>query len=150
MPQSLAQLYTHLIFSTKNRISVLDPSIHESLGAYLGGILRALESPSLAIGFARDHVHVLYCQSRKIALIQTIEELKKSSSKWLKTQGPGFQGFYWQNGYGAFSVSASKLEAVRRYVLNQPTHHRKTTFEEEYRRFLEEYHVSYDERYLWD
>jgi len=150
MPQSLAQLYTHLIFSTKNREPVLDASLHESLRAYLGGILRALESPSLAIGCVKDHVHLLYCQSRKIALIQVVEKLKNSSSKWLKSQGPELRRFYWQGGYGAFSVSASKLEAVSRYVLNQEAHHRKMTFEEEFRRFLEEYHVAYDERYVWD
>ncbi len=150
MPQSLAQIYTHLIFSTKNRAPALDSSLHESLRAYLGGILRTFDSPSLAIGCVADHVHLLYSQSRKIALIQVVEEIKKSSSKWLKSQRSELRRFYWQAGYGAFSVSASKLEAVRRYVLNQESHHRKMTFQEEFRRFLEEYGVAYDERYVWD
>jgi hypothetical protein len=83
-------------------------------------------------------------------LIEIVEKVKKSSSKWIKTKGEGFADFYWQAGYGAFSVSASRLEAVRRYVSTQETHHRSLSFQDEFRRFLKEYHIEYDERYVWD
>jgi len=150
MSQSLVQLYTHLIFSTKHREPFLDASVHEDLRGYLGGILRNLESPSLMIGCVADHVHILYSQSRKIALMDLVEEVKKSSSKWLKTKGPRYRRFYWQSGYGAFSVSPSRLGAVKRYIQNQGNHHRKVSFQDEFRRFLKEYAIEYDERYVWD
>lgn len=150
MPQSFAQLYTHLIFSTKNRQAVLAPEIREPLQAYFGGVLRKLESPSVEIGVVEDHVHLLYSHSKKIAAIDLVEEVKKATSKWMKTKGTQYKGFYWQRGYGIFSVSASRLPSVRRYIQGQEEHHKKVTFKEEFLRFLEEYGIEYDERYLWD
>ncbi len=150
MSQSLSQVYIHLIFSTKHRVPLLTPDIYEGLREYMGGTLRTLESPSLVLGVASDHVHVLFCLSRKMALTNVIEEIKRSSSKWIKTQGSQFADMYWQAGYGAFSVSASRLDAVKRYILNQEEHHRRVSFQDEFRKFLKEYKVDYDERYVWD
>jgi len=150
MAQTLVQMYTHLIFSTKDRRPLLEEAIHEPLIAYLGGALRKLQSPLLAGGCATDHIHLLYSHSKNVTLIALLEQIKKESSKWIKTQGAQFERFYWQRGYGAFSVSASKLDVVDRYVRNQMEHHRKVTFQEEFRRFLKEYGIAYDERYVWD
>ena len=150
MPQSLAQLYTHLIFSTKNREPIIRDSDRDDLQAYFGGILRELRCPSLATAAVKDHVHILYRQSKNISLAKLVEEVKVGSSKWIKPQHERYQRFHWQSGYGAFSVSASKLEAVRRYVLNQEDHHRQVSFQDEFRRFLREYQVEYDEDYVWD
>ena len=107
MPQSLAKNLIHLIYSTKDRAPCLSPKIRDGLFAYKSGILKEWKSPSLLIGGVADHVHVLFCLSKNHALAKVIEELKKGSSKWLKTQGPEFRGFHWQAGYGAFSVSQS-------------------------------------------
>ena len=135
MPQSLAQLYTHLIFSTKNRVPMISNEIQEDLRAYLGGILRELNSPAITAGVVKDHVHLLYRHSKNISLAKLVEEVKKSSSKWIKTKGNTYNKFFWQNGYGAFSVSASKLDAVTHYIQNQEDHHRVVTFQDEFRRF---------------
>ena len=97
-----------------------------------------------------DHVHILCGMSRTHSLAKIVEEVKKGSSKWLKTKGPELAGFYWQAGYGAFSVSPSNIEEVRTYILQQEQHHRKMTFQEEYRQFLERHGVEFDERYVWD
>ena len=151
MPQSLCQIYVHLTFSTKNRTPNLIPAVHEPLRAYLGGILRGLESPSLEIGCTDDHVHILYTHDKNTLIPDLIMHVKKDSSKWLKTQGPRFAQFHWQAGYGAFSVSASRIPAVKRYITDQPAHHRTDfSFQDEFRKFLKEYHIQYDERYVWD
>lgn len=150
MPQSLAQLYTHLIFSTKNREPWLIPEVRSELSAYFGGILRQLQSPVIAVGMVGDHVHILFRQSKNISIAELVEEVKKSSSKWIKTRKPDFRRFYWQRGYAAFSVSASRLGAVEKYVRSQERHHRVLTFQDELRRFFKEYNVEYDERYVWD
>ena len=150
MPQSLAQLYVHLIFSSKNREPIIGDPVHADLQAYFGGTLRELHSPAIAIGTLAEHAHLLYRQSKNISLANLVEQVKKSSSRWIKSKGSQYAQFHWQNGYGAFSVSASKLETVKQYVSNQQEHHRRVTFQEEFRRFLKEYGLKYDERYVWD
>ncbi len=150
MSQSLANNLIHLIFSTKNREPLLLLEIRPTLFAYQSGILKQLESPSLVIGGVADHVHVLFCLSNNYALSKVIEELKKASSKWLKTQGNVFRNFYWQAGYGAFSVSQSNVEEVRRYIEQQEEHHRTKTFQEELVSFLKKHEMQYNETYLWD
>ena len=124
--------------------------IRPSLLAYQAGILKECGSPTLVIGGVADHVHTLFCVSKKHALTDVIEELKKSSSKWLKTRGNGFRDFRWQAGYGAFSVSASSAEEVRHYIDQQEEHHRKRTFQEEFVALLKSYRMEFDEKYLWD
>lgn len=150
MPQSLARLHVHLVFSTKNREPFLRETIRESLHKYLAVVLENFECPATLINSERDHVHILFELARTVTMSSAVEEVKKSSSKWLKTQGPEFSDFAWQAGYGAFSVSESNVAAVRDYIANQHEHHRKKTFQEEYREFLNRHNVSFDEKYAWD
>ncbi len=150
MPQSLVRNLMHIIFSTKNRKPLIVPEVKDSLKAYLIGTLRKLESPSLEINCVADHVHVLCSLSRKTALMTLLEELKKSSSKWIKSQGPRLGAFYWQAGYGGFSVSESNVDGVRDYIRRQEEHHRTMTFQEEYRAILRKHGIDFDERYVWD
>jgi putative transposase len=148
MPQSLANILVHVIFSTKERRPLIDDYVRAGLHGYMAGILKEIDSPALIINSVRDHVHVLCSLSKNLPACKLIEEVKKSSSKWMKTKGTPL--FAWQNGYGVFSVSQSNADPVRRYIEGQAAHHRRLTFQEEFRRFLEKYRVQYDERYVWD
>ena len=150
MPQSLAKILVHIIFSTKGRTPVIAPGVRPELDAYIVGILRQLECPSILVNSVADHVHILCRLSRTLALAKAIEQVKKGSSKWIKTKAAALRNFHWQNGYGAFSVSQSSVDEVRRYIANQEEHHRRVTFEEEFRAFLDRHGVAYDERYVWD
>jgi len=150
MGQSLVKNSIHIIFSTKYREPLIRPPVEETLHRYLGGICNKLDCPVITVGGYTDHVHVLCLLSKKIALMKLVEELKSHSSKWVKTQGAGYSKFYWQNGYGAFSVNPKEIETVIAYIANQHEHHAKKTFQEEYRSFLKKYNVEYDERYVWD
>jgi REP element-mobilizing transposase RayT len=150
MPQSLARILVHLIFSTKDRAPVLTPAIRAELHPYLAVVLRDNDCPSLKVGGVADHVHLFFGLSRTLTVAKVVEIVKTSSSKWIKTKGAELVSFHWQNGYGAFSVSQSDADAVVRYIENQEEHHRKMSFQDEYRRFLERYRLDYDERYVWD
>lgn len=150
MPQSLARLHIHLIYSTKNRELLITGEIRETLHAYTATVLQNLGCASVLINSVEDHIHLLFDLARTVAVSQVVEDVKKSSSKWIKTQAPEFATFAWQTGYGAFAVSESNVEVVRRYIANQREHHRKKTFQEEYRAFLTRHNVSFDERYVWD
>jgi len=150
MSQSLACIYVHLIFSTRNREPLLPAAMQPRLHAYLATVLKNLESPAVKIGGTRDHVHILHRLSRNHAVAETVEKIKTSSSKWLKTQRRAMASFHWQNGYGAFSVSPANVQAAAEYIAGQEEHHRKVTFQEEFRKFLKSYGVEYDERYIWD
>lgn len=150
MAQSLSRILVHLIFSTKNRKPVLIPEIRTELQSYLAGVLREEGCPTLQVGGVTDHVHLLFGLSRIRTVAQVVEQVKTSSSKWIKPRGAAFAEFHWQAGYGAFSVSQSNAGAVAQYIRSQEEHHRKVTFQEEYRRFLKRYQVEYDERYVWD
>tara|TARA_R110002072_G_scaffold22432_5_gene78748 strand:+ start:3887 stop:4339 length:453 start_codon:yes stop_codon:yes gene_type:complete len=150
MGQSLVQNYIHIVFSTKNRQPLIHPPVENELHAYLGGICNRLESQSIIVGGYTDHIHILCKLSKKIALMTLIEKIKSNSSKWIKSKGIGYEDFYWQDGYGAFSVNPSEVDTVIKYIANQHEHHRKKTFQEEYRAFLKKYNVAYDERYVWD
>lgn len=150
MPQSLAKMTIHLTFSTKDRRPLIVPVVREKLCEYLGGILRGLDCPSICIGAMGDHVHVLFILSRKQPLAGVIEEVKKSSSKWIKGQGEAMADFYWQRGYGAFSVSQSGIAETKTYIASQEEHHRRVTFQDEFRAFLTRHEIDYDERYVWD
>jgi putative transposase len=148
MPQSLADLVVHLVFSTKNRVPFVREDQLPKLFTYLGGSLRDLDSDSLCIGGRPDHVHILFRLSRNHPISKIVEELKKQSSKWAKSAIR--PEFYWQAGYGAFSVSSSNISAVKEYIQNQEEHHRKRTFQDEYRLLLEKHGLGWDERYVWD
>jgi len=150
MPQSLSRVLVHLVFSTKNREPVLTPAIQSELHPYLAGTLDNIDCPSLQVGGVEDHVHLFFGLSRTRTMAEVVETVKTSSSKWIKTKGPEFNGFHWQSGYGVFSVSQSDADTVVAYIINQAQHHRKMTFQDEYRKLLERYKVTYDEKYVWD
>jgi len=124
--------------------------IEDELYSYLGGICKEMECHPIKIGGYTDHVHILCMLSKKVALMNLLEEIKSHSSKWMKTKGTELKNFYWQNGYGAFSVNPSETEKVIAYIENQKEHHKKKTVQEEYRAFLKKYKVEYDEKYVWD
>lgn len=150
MPQSLVKNYMHITFSTKNRQPLIDNSINEELYSYLGGICKNLECNPIIVGGHQNHIHILCLLSRKIALMKLVEKLKAYSSKWIKTKGQQYKNFYWQNGYGGFSVNPLEVDIVRNYILNQDEHHKKLSFKDEYVAFLKKYKIKYDEQYLWD
>jgi REP element-mobilizing transposase RayT len=151
MGQSLVKNYMHIVFSTKYRQPLIDQPVEAELHAYLGGICNRLECPVIIVGGYTDHIHILCLLSKKITLMKLLEEVKSHSSKWIKTKGAAYQNFYWQDGYGAFSVNPREVEKVITYISNQHEHHdKKKTFQDEYRAFLERYQVEYDERYVWD
>ncbi|MCE5228501.1 transposase [bacterium] len=150
MSQSLVQMYVHLIFSTKNRVNFIHPDLRADLCAYMGATLRNLESPAISINCVSDHIRILYSHSKKLTLIKLLEEIKKESSKWTKTKGDDLAKFYWQTGYGAFSVSASRVPNVKLYIENQENHHKRVSFQDELRQFFKEYGITWDERYVWD
>ena len=148
MPQSLAKILVHVIFSTKNREPMISRQVRPSLHAYITGILENLRCPSLQTGGTTDHVHTLLSLARTLTVADVVEEMKKGSSKWMKQQG--VEDFFWQAGYGAFSVGASQRRALIAYIAQQEEHHRHLSFQEEFRRLLDRYGVSYEERYVWD
>lgn len=150
MPQSLAKVYLHLIFSTKNREPFITKEIRKELNGYLGGILNNLGCPTVSIESVSDHVHALFMLSRTHSISDVVEEVKKSSSRWIKEQGEAFSAFYWQAGYGVFSVSESVVESVKEYLAKQEEHHQTKSFQDEFRAFLIKHDVPFDERYVWD
>lgn len=149
MGQSLVKNYMHIVFSTKYRQPLIDESIEDELFSYLGGICNKLECNVVIVGGYKDHIHILCMLSKKIALSKLMEELKSHSSKWIKTKGNAYKNFYWQDGYGAFSVNLSQVEVVINYIAKQKEHHGKKNFQDEYRATLDKYAIEYDERYVW-
>ncbi|NOY81619.1 MAG: IS200/IS605 family transposase [Kiritimatiellaeota bacterium] len=150
MPQSLSKILLHLVFSTKNRERWIDPAVRSDLHAYLAGACRAIHSEAYRVGGTDDHVHIACTLPRTLTVSKLLEEIKKSSSAWMKTQGAQYAGFAWQAGYGAFSLGQSQLPILLQYIDKQEEHHRTRTFKEELLEFLERYAIEYDERYLWD
>ena len=150
MPQSLSKVIVHIIFSTKERESWLGLDVRPRMHAYLATICRDLGAEVVRVGGVADHVHIVTTLPRTVSQAQLIEQIKKVSSKWIKTLDARYRSFFWQRGYGAFSVSPSQLEAVLEYVDTQQEHHRTRTFQEEYRELLRRHGVDFDERYVWD
>jgi len=150
MPQSLTKVFVHITFSTKHRQPFIDNEIERELWDYLGGVCKALECNPIRVGGHNDHVYICCLLSKKITQIKLLEEVKKQSSKWIKTKGEQYENFYWQDGYGIFSVNPYELDVVIKYIDNQHEHHTSRTFQEELVAFLKKYNVEYDERYLWD
>ena len=149
MAQTLVSLLVHVIFSTKNRQSLVTPEIEPELFAYMGGILKNNASRLLDAGGTSDHIHLLISQSKNIGLSVLMKDLKKDSSVWIKTKGATFRNFHWQDGYGAFSIRRVDLPRLKQYLANQKEHHRTRSFQEELIQFLDDYGVEYDKRYLW-
>jgi putative transposase len=150
MAQSLARNLVHLVYSTKHREPWLTEEHRNALFAYQAGIYQQWESPALSIGGVDDHVHALFALSKNQPLKKIVEEVKKGSSKWMKSDGPRNQHFSWQSGYAGFSVSQSNVETVRRYIERQPEHHRRLGFQEELRVLFTRHEIEFDERYAWD
>ncbi len=150
MSQSLVRNLIHLVYSTKERHAWIAKDHRDALFAYQAGIYQGWDSPALVIGGAEDHIHALFSLSKNHALMKIVEEVKKGSSKWMKIEGPKNPEFYWQAGYGAFSVSQSNVDEVKRYIENQEEHRRRMTFQEELRALFRRHEVKFDERYVWD
>jgi REP element-mobilizing transposase RayT len=150
MFQSLPNIIVHLVFSTKGRRPLLRDAERGQLHAYITGILKNCESPLIEINSVRDHVHILFAQSKNHAPAKVIEQIKTASSTWIKTLDPWYSDFAWQTGYGEFSVSPIHVESVRNYIRDQPEHHKQVDFQTEYRRFCEKNSKPLDERYAWD
>ena len=149
MSQSLSKQYIHIVFHTKYNQDLIKPDVETELYAYLGGILQHNKSVPIAINGIENHVHILCIMSKNISLAYLLEELKRNSSRWIKTKGADYTDFAWQGGYGGFSVSQSKVDVVKKYIKDQKEHHKRETSKEEYIRFLKEYEVDYNEDYLW-
>jgi putative transposase len=150
MAQSLPRVQLHLIFATKHREPTLVDDIRPRLHGYMATVLGNLRCPVVVVNSVEDHVHLLFALSSTVTISRAIEEVKKSSCKWLKRQSKDFSRFVWQAGYAVFSVSESNVASVRRYIENQRAHHRRKTFQEEYLQFLERHRIAYDERYVFD
>jgi len=151
MPQSLAKVLLHTVFSTKSRRPFLSNlALREELHRYLGGILTNLDCQPIIAGGVADHVHLLCALSRTCEAAEMVKEVKRGSSLWIKTKSPDLQDFAWQNGYGIFSIGFSQIESVRNYIAGQEEHHRRVTFQDEFRLLLKRYEIEFDERYVCD
>jgi len=151
MPQSLAKILLHTVFSTKERRPFLrDRGLREELHRYLGGILSQLDCQPIIVGGTEDHVHLLSVLSRTCQPAEMVKEVKRGSSLWIKGRDPTLGDFCWQNGYGIFSIGFSQMTDVRDYIARQEAHHRKASFQEEFRALLRRYEIAFDEQYVWD
>jgi REP element-mobilizing transposase RayT len=149
MAQSLSQVYVHITFSTKHRANAIDETIENELHSFIAGICNSLKCNAVKVGGYYDHIHILCQLERQTTQSDLLEQIKKRSSKWIKTKGEKYKTFYWQDGYGIFSVNPSEIDKVVTYIENQKTHHSKKTFQSEFRAFLKKYKIEYDERYVW-
>lgn len=150
MAQSLSNILLHLVFSTRQRQRWIDESIADELHDYIGGTCRELKCQPHRVGGTEDHVRIACSLSRAMSVAKLIEEIKTSSSKWIKTKGHRYSNFSWQSGYGAFSVGQSQLGDLRNYIIHQLEHHARVSFQDEFRKLLERYEIPYDEQYVWD
>ncbi|MEQ1646576.1 MAG: IS200/IS605 family transposase, partial [Pyrinomonadaceae bacterium] len=150
MAQTLTALYYHVVFSTKKRVELIRPDIEDELYAYIGGILNNHHSKLLEGNGDQKHVHLLLSLSKLVLIPEVIGDIKRSSSKWIKTKGGMLTKFGWQDGYSVFTVGHTQLEAVKKYIANQKEHHKNVLFEDEMRDFYQRYEIDFDERYVWD
>jgi putative transposase len=151
MPQSLAQVWIHLVFSTKDRRPFLqNESLRTEMFKMLTHHVKESGCLSASVGGHIDHVHLLIGLSRTITIAKLVEEIKKETSKWIKSHPKGTQLFQWQAGYGVFSVSHSMLDIVDEYIRSQNSHHEKRTFQDEFRLLCQKHGIEFDERYVWD
>ncbi len=151
MPQSHARVAIHITYSTKNRKPFLRDTGHcDELYKYVATCLKSLDSPAVIINGTEDHIHILCFLSRNYAIKTLISRIKTDSSKWIKKKGRQYRDFHWQAGYGVFSVSLSQIDSVREYIRNQKEHHKRMTFQEEFRAICARHGVELDERYVWD
>lgn len=149
MSQSLSKLYVHAVFHVKNESIAIHKEDRDILYAYIGTVLKYLQSVPIMIGGTGNHVHVLCVMSKNIALAKLMEDIKRHSSRWVKNIGEHYRSFSWQGGYATFSVSQSLVERTKKYIENQEEHHKRINFQEELILFLKEYNIDYNENYLW-
>jgi REP element-mobilizing transposase RayT len=149
MGNTYASLHYHVVFSTKNRVRHISQDVEDRVWAYIGGVARAHRMTALQVGGIEDHIHVLVTAPSTLAPSQIAQYLKGDSSKWIHAEFPNLTEFAWQDGYGAFTVSKSNIPLVITYIQNQREHHRKQTFQEEYRELVEKHGIEHDERYVW-
>jgi putative transposase len=145
---SFVCLYYHIVFATKGREPLVSPELRPRLWAYIAGIIRSQGGLALAIGGTADHVHILASLAKGKTIPNALREIKAGSSHWVHEAFPRLT-FAWQEGYAAFTIGARALPQVKGYIARQEEHHRQVSFEEEFRSFLAEHNVEYDERYLW-
>lgn len=147
MAQSLSRILVHATFSTKHRQPLIAKEHEPKLHAYIAGVFNNLKSPCIMVGGVADHVHALFILSRTASIADTLQTVKQESSEWMKSVE---RDFYWQGGYGAFSIGESGVPAVKKYIASQPRHHEKLSYQDELRTLLKKYNVQYDQRYIWD
>ena len=150
MAQSLTKLYVHIIFHVKYNSCLIRPEDDEELYQYIGGVIQMSNSIPININGIENHIHILCIQSKNISLADLLEEIKRNSSRWIKTKGIYYQDFAWQGGYCGYSVSQSKVGVVDRYIANQKNHHKGQSIQDEYIQFLKENGIDYNEDYLWN
>jgi putative transposase len=150
MPQSLAKIILHIIFSTKDRKPLIFKEYRDEMHAYIGTVCKSLKSIPIIVGGTEDHVHIAATFPRTITVCDLLEEIKRSSSRWFKNKDTRLRQFSWQCGYGVFSISQSHKGRLVRYIENQEEHHRKKTFKGELRELLKSYEVEYDEGLIWE
>ncbi len=151
MPQSLAKILVHTVFSTKDRRPFLrNRALRDELHCYLGGILSNLNCQPMIVGGVEDHVHIHSTLARTCEAAEMVKELKRGSTLWIETKDPGLKQFAGQSGYGIFSIGFSQIAAVRSYIAGQVEHHSQVSFQDEFRLLLTKYGVDFDERYVWD
>jgi REP element-mobilizing transposase RayT len=148
MPQSLSKVYVHIVYSTKYRRRIITDSVRSQLHAYIIGTASNLGVYTYALYANDNHIHILSTLPRTITIAELVSKIKTSTSKWLKSNG--VKEFAWQDGYAIFSVSASNIETVSKYIINQPEHHKRIIYQDELRVFFKEYKIEYDEKYVWD
>jgi len=149
MAHTFTNLLTHIIFSTKDRVPLIQPEWRSDLHAYLGGIIRELGGKAMAINGTADHVHLLVSAPSALSVAEMMRVAKTNSARWVNRERRLKKSFAWQAGYGAFSVSHSNAPAVAKYIQAQEEHHRRVTFQEEYLEFLKKNGIEYDERFIW-
>lgn len=150
MSQSLNKVVLHIVFSTKNRLRWLDDTICHKLHAYLAGALRNKGVVVYKIGGIDDHIHIACSLPRTLTISDLVKATKNIGSDWIKSQSDKFRDFYWQRGYGVFSISYSHLNLLENYIATRKEHHKKISFQDEFRRLLVKYGIEHDEKYVWD
>jgi putative transposase len=149
MPQSLVKILVHIVFSNKNRVDMIVPEIEPALFSYISGIIAGNNGRLIIANGTANHIHLLASIGR-IDVGELMGDIKRNSSLWIKKQGAEYGNFYWQRGYGAFSIGQSQVSAVSSYIRSQKEHHKKQTWEDEFRELCRRYEVEFDERYCWD
>jgi len=150
MPQSLFKMLAHIVFSTKNRDDLIAPEIENDLFGYIHGIIENNNSKLIIANGTANHVHLLVSLGKKIDIPELVGDIKRDSSSWIKKQDADYSNFYWQKGYGAFSIGQSQVETITNYIKNQKEHHRKHDYKSEFLAWLAKYEIDFDEKYVWD